>query len=529
MEFKIGLNSISSYKRLSYSPWHAIAEFVDNSTQSYFDNRDYLDSAGTGTDDTPLTIDITYKRRRPDFSGILIVEDNAMGMSFEELERAMHVALPPENRSGRSRYGMGLKTAASWMGNSWVVRTKRLGETIAYSVEVDVNRIANNQSRLDVHRECDQPADEHYTVVEIKDHNQQFVGRRLGLTKLHLSSMFRRDLKKKILTLRWNDEILTWDLDSDDVFLKSRQTGVPYKRHFDFNVSTDEYGTKEVKGWVGVLRSGSRARAGFSILHADRVIKGYPDSWRPGKLFGQQLHGSNDLVNQRLFGEIDLDDFEVSHTKDHIVFQGDEEEQVEDGLFENCSEYREVALEYRHGLENQRRPSDLSVGAAIDQLQSELRSSALVFWISEDLLLTDELVTDSKRTYVDHVLKRVPATFSAQVTDELLVRVYLEESSPNDPYLAIDHPKVGQIEVIINKLHPHWYQLTDTAGVLNFLRHCVYDGIAEYRARRKQARNVEILPDTIKAIKDTLLRLPFEIERQALDEKSELSDVDRPE
>ena len=116
MEFKIGLNSISSYKRLSYSPWHAIAEFVDNSTQSYFDNRDYLDSAGTGTDDTPLTIDITYKRRRPDFSGILIVEDNAMGMSFEELERAMHVALPPENRSGRSRYGMGLKTASQLDG-----------------------------------------------------------------------------------------------------------------------------------------------------------------------------------------------------------------------------------------------------------------------------------------------------------------------------------------------------------------------------------------------------------------------------
>ena len=125
MEFKIGLNSISSYKRLSYSPWHAIAEFVDNSTQSYFDNRDHLDGAGKGTDGSRLTVNITYKRKQPDFSGILTVEDNAMGMSFEELERAMHVALPPENQSGRSRYGMGLKTAASWMGNSWVVRTKR--------------------------------------------------------------------------------------------------------------------------------------------------------------------------------------------------------------------------------------------------------------------------------------------------------------------------------------------------------------------------------------------------------------------
>ena len=27
------------------TPWHAIAEFVDNSTQSYFDNRQALDAA----------------------------------------------------------------------------------------------------------------------------------------------------------------------------------------------------------------------------------------------------------------------------------------------------------------------------------------------------------------------------------------------------------------------------------------------------------------------------------------------------
>ena len=28
----IGPDAITSYRRLAYSPWHAIAEFVDNST-----------------------------------------------------------------------------------------------------------------------------------------------------------------------------------------------------------------------------------------------------------------------------------------------------------------------------------------------------------------------------------------------------------------------------------------------------------------------------------------------------------------
>ena len=34
----------ATYKRLSYQPWTAIAEFVDNSTQSYFDHKDELNS-----------------------------------------------------------------------------------------------------------------------------------------------------------------------------------------------------------------------------------------------------------------------------------------------------------------------------------------------------------------------------------------------------------------------------------------------------------------------------------------------------
>lgn len=41
--FQIGFDAITSYKRLAYTPWHAIAEFVDNSTQSYFNNREQLD------------------------------------------------------------------------------------------------------------------------------------------------------------------------------------------------------------------------------------------------------------------------------------------------------------------------------------------------------------------------------------------------------------------------------------------------------------------------------------------------------
>jgi hypothetical protein len=69
-------------------------------------------------------------------------------MSYKELDRAMHVALRPLNTTGRSKYGMGLKTAACWIGNLWTVRTKKLHETTEHSVTVDVNRVASGRGDL---------------------------------------------------------------------------------------------------------------------------------------------------------------------------------------------------------------------------------------------------------------------------------------------------------------------------------------------------------------------------------------------
>src|SRR5215831_8951579 len=111
IQLLIGPDAITSYRRLAYSPWHAIAEFVDNSTQSYFDNRAALDAQMQTEDDKVLTVSIVYDRD----AGILRIADNAMGMSLADLERALHVAQPPANTTGRSKYGMGMKTGACWI------------------------------------------------------------------------------------------------------------------------------------------------------------------------------------------------------------------------------------------------------------------------------------------------------------------------------------------------------------------------------------------------------------------------------
>lgn len=63
----------ATYKNIRYDPWTAIAEFVDNSTQSYYDNTEKLNSTKYWNG---LAVDIEYKRDK--VSGDhLIIKDNA--------------------------------------------------------------------------------------------------------------------------------------------------------------------------------------------------------------------------------------------------------------------------------------------------------------------------------------------------------------------------------------------------------------------------------------------------------------------
>jgi len=496
IQLKLGLEVIQSYKRLSYTPWHAIAEFVDNSTQSYFDNRAVLDKVYPENNEL-LEVSIVYDKEN---GGLIRISDNAMGMSYDELDYAMHVGAKPPNCSGRSQYGMGMKTAACWLGNSWSIRTKKLGETVEYKVDVNVDVVSRGDNVLPHDHISDRPKEQHYTIVEIRDHNRVFHGRTLGKIKDFLRSMYRQDLRKKLLILRWNGPQVTWE-DSDDRFLQAAD-GSCYKKDFHFFV-----GAKQVRGLVGVLATGSRANAGFSIMHADRVVRGWPDPWRPEILYGQ-IQGSNDLVNQRLVGEIYMDDFEVSHTKDDILWEGDDEEQVQLKLKECCGDYAEAAKTYRKGGEDQRGPSDIETQVALDEFKRELTSAEMVDLVTIETIPPEEVVHQALQPLQQAVKGRVP-TFAAKLEQFSVAGYLLADASVNDPYLVIDSASIDQVVVIINTLHPHWLQLNGSEGVLNYLRHCTYDGIAEWQARNKAST---IDPDTIKLLKDKLLRLPLTLE-----------------
>jgi hypothetical protein len=75
-------------------------------------------------------------------------------------------------------------------------------------------------------------------------------------------------------------------------------------------------------GFAALREPASTSRAGFALFRRRRLIQGSGDEgYRPAYVFGQ----SNSYRYQRLFGELHLEGFEVSHTKDG--FRWDENEQ----------------------------------------------------------------------------------------------------------------------------------------------------------------------------------------------------------
>jgi hypothetical protein len=486
LEFQIDASAILNYKRLDYSFWFALAEYVDNSTQSYLNNKKILDKQFE-EDNESLEIVITYDKNQNNIT----IRDNAMGMNFEELAYALQMGKPPKINTGRSEFGMGLKTASCWIGDSWVVRTKKLGEDEEIEFRFDVNKVSRGETLLPAIRRKKARQD-HYTVIEIHEMHQKIAGATITKTKNYLSSMYRVDIQKQSLILKWGQEPLSYE---DNLTFLKAQNGELFKKNFDFKV-----GNHRVHGWGGILEKGGRAKAGFAIIRRNRVIQGQPTAWRPSSIYGQE-GGSNDLINQRLVGEIHLDDFMVSHTKNAILFQGEEEHKIEELLAEEFATYLDVAQDsrYRQG----KVPIEtitIGLAAAVEQMQRPEFIDAVTL----NEVLPQSLIDATNQPVIES-MKTSEATHSIRFND-FEAKIYLKhELSPSDPYfLPFYSPDDKEISVAINTKHPFFTSnLDDSNDVLIYCILSCLDAIAEWKCLQKTG---EISSKTVNNIKNDLMK-----------------------
>jgi hypothetical protein len=307
---------LSVLRHLNYKPWFAIAEFVDNSLQSFIQSRERLVALhGAGY---RLKVDIEIDATPP---GRIVVRDNAAGIAKKDYARAFKPAEPPADRSGLSEFGMGMKSAACWLALEWTVRTKALHETVERAIAFDVADIVQNRiEELDIKTRRTAP-ESHYTELILEGLHKIPQGRTISKIKDHLASIYRVFLMDDVLELTFNEEPLTFQEPAilrAAYYKTTNAEPVLWRKDIDFDFGEGQ----KVTGFAALRERASVSGAGFALFRRNRLIQGSGDEgYRPEAVFGK----SNSYRYQRLFGELHLDGFEVSHTKDGFRWEEHEE------------------------------------------------------------------------------------------------------------------------------------------------------------------------------------------------------------
>lgn len=503
MKLEISPQVIESYKRQDYTHWHALAELVDNSTYWYELNRDLI--LKHDPDASKCDVRITYDEK----TSLLRIADNSIGMDLETLKDAMVIGKKTK-RPGRSVYGMGLKTSCIWLGGAFTIKTKKAGLTTAYIVTIDYDKIMAGDFELGFQEIKNCKEDDHYTVIEVSRLDEIIQKKRLFKIKEYLASIYREDFRENKLSLSFNDERIEWSDDNHYLFLKSID-GASYKRSFTFDIDG-----KTVKGWIGIMQTGGKSVGGLTILQNKRVIRGFPNTWKPEGLFGGGGEGlTTSLSSQRLVGEIHMDGFDVTHTKDNIKWSGRQEELLDTMLTEHFSDFKKVASEHRRGKDPKPDFSDAEIDVAIGEVLEVVTSPQFKDTVEQIPTNThkDPAVTDN--IYLEEIKKTVAEnkpSFTCQISN-LLVRVYLKQTSAQEIYLDYEPSPTGnEINMTINLSHPYLVAIKSRIDIEQYILGCIYDALSEYHCNKQTS---VIHARTIREIKNGLMKTSIKISEDA--------------
>lgn len=299
---------LSVLKHIEYETWFALAEFVDNSLESYM--RNYKELAELEGEDYKLEVNIEIN----DEDDVIVIRDNAGGINQKDFIRAFRPAEIPPDTSRLSEFGMGMKTAACWFSDLWSVRSNALGEDIEKTVTFDINKIFEDKvDKLEVFKK---PTNKkrHYTVIELRNVRKIPRKKTLSKVKSHLASIYREFIRNKKLILRINSEKL--EFIEPKILITPRYDNpkgenVCWKREIDFPIEDN----LSIKGFVAIREKASTSEAGLALFRRGRVVQGsFDESFRPEYIFGNP----NSFRYQRVFGELHLEGFKVNFTKKGI-------------------------------------------------------------------------------------------------------------------------------------------------------------------------------------------------------------------
>lgn len=495
----------AAFARLNYRPWYALAEFVDNSLQSALTNIEALRDATGATYRVLVEIDVTEEG--------VDVRDNAAGIDEREYERAFLPASPPEDRSGLSEFGLGMKAAASWFARRWTVRTSALGEPVERTITFDIPNIVETNCEYLEPVERNVRANEHYTTITLRDLQVRPRGRTIGKIKDHLSNIYRVFLRDGVLELWLNGEALAYEAPT---FLcapfHATRTAEPVTWRKEINLDLGD--GHRVRGWAAILARGSVTNAGFAIFRRRRLVQGsHGEGYRPETIFGKP----NKFVYQRLVGELEVEGFSVSHTKDAVQWEDWEEDilsWVKDELnaeplplLDQAANYRARTSVNRDLVGEATRDTSLVIAQHLPRIIDEqINADPDVEPLAAELHPADENTTRSEQVKLEleHAHRR------------WIVTVELVSDAGREAWYELAETKTDgettRVQIRINLGHPFMLRFISPDGdeIVPFTRLAAGLAIAEITAREVGVRQAGTLRMNLNQILRSALSGPLQ-------------------
>ncbi len=477
-----GVSVLSVLRHLNYKPWFAMAEFVDNAIQSGAATSGPLRALHGENWRLKVAIDIDAS-----LPGRIVVRDNAAGIDLTTFPRAFRPAVVPPDRTGLSEFGMGMKSAACWFASKWQVRTKALGESIERTVRFDIAHIVRDDlEELEIEQRP-APIDAHYTELVLEGLHTIPVGRTLGKIKEHLADIYRVFVRDGTLELRFNGELLEFQpfpVLKAPYYRDPTGPEITWRKEIIFDLGDG----LAVSGFAALLDPGNYARSGFALFRRGRLIEGSgEEGYRPPLIFGRS--GRNSFAALRLFGELHLDGFQVSHTKDG--FRWDENEQPflellkehldsdDFPLLRQCLNYRSLASK-----KDRAKAAEQALNRTVDAI---LRAAPEVLPEIADQepieTQTDSLPEQASlaRRELQFDFRGEPWTVRIQLTDDPAESEWLSFSDSNGATGVAD-----SIDIRLSMTHPFMvtFAQTEAEDIEPLLRLAAALALSERLARR---------------------------------------------
>ena len=287
---------LTKFRSFPHKQQYALAEFVDNSIQSFLYDKDKIKSVDGSDAQIEITIEFDSANDK------LTIKDNAAGIKEADYGRAFLTGEDPPDTEGLSEFGMGMKVAAIWYAKNCTVETTTIGETDKRTVEWDTDQLVDN---IPV-RTSKVHLNEHGTTITLRNLTRRPYGRGYGSIRDHLGNIYQWFLRRGQLKLTCLGESLSaHDLPEilhgpafDDLCAPEEQWKT-WQKHINFTESGIS-----VKGFVAVADRGATQPTsgyGFSLLRKRRTVKA---GYKPYAIFGDSYSTGK---YQRLFGELHFD------------------------------------------------------------------------------------------------------------------------------------------------------------------------------------------------------------------------------